>query len=62
MIRELFIVIVGFSKWILKGGKTDLDAEIYGNKRDQKNTRGDNYFIGAIIFLILILLLIFFFV
>jgi hypothetical protein len=62
MIRELLVVIVGFSKWILKGGKTDLKEEIYGNETDQKNMRGINYFIGITIFFVLILLFIFFFV
>jgi len=58
MIRPLLIVIVGFSRWILKGCKTDLKEEIYGNEKDLKNVKGINYLIGLIIFFILIFLLI----
>jgi hypothetical protein len=60
MMQKLLTVIVGFSKWILKGCKTELEEEIYGNDRNLKNVKGNNYLIGLIIFFILIFLLIWF--
>jgi len=60
MMRPLLLVIVGFSRWILKGCKTDLKEEIYGNEHDLKNVKGINYLIGLIIFFILIFILIWF--
>lgn len=52
------LVIVEFIRWLLKGCKTDLEKEIQGDKKSEINTRGLNYAIGILIFLVIILLII----
>jgi hypothetical protein len=56
---EILIILVGFFKWAFKGFKTDLNNEIYGQSKSKQNIRGQNYFIGLFIFILIILLLIY---
>ncbi len=54
---EILIILVGFFKWAFKGFKTDLNDEIYGQSKCKQNIRGQNYFKGLFIFIVVILLL-----
>ena len=58
MIRVMLIAIVGFFRWILSGCKTSLFEEIFGKSPNNYKTRGDNYLIGLLIFILIIILFI----
>jgi hypothetical protein len=55
---QILIILIGFFRWILKGCKTKLNEEIYGQKNNPKS--GSNYLIGLIILILIIVLLMIF--